>query len=77
MPKILITGNGFDLSLGLPTSYSDFINVLNSLKNCGEVDFHSVYSNSSNYDVITEKHKVFSFNYEKIETLKIEIQNNL
>lgn len=77
MPKILITGNGFDLSLGLPTSYSDFINILNSLKNNGDIDFESVYSNRSNYDIITKKYKVFSFDYEKIETLKIEIQNNL
>jgi len=77
MPKILITGNGFDLSLGLPTSYSDFINILNSLNNYGDIDFDSVYSNSSNYGIITEKYKVFSFDYEKMETLKIEIRNNL
>ncbi|MFT5891279.1 MAG: hypothetical protein ACI9Y7_001380 [Dokdonia sp.] len=77
MPKILITGNGFDLSLGLPTSYSDFINILNSLNNYGDVDFDSIYSNSDNYKQITEEYKVFSFDYEKIETLKIEIQNNL
>lgn len=28
MKKILITGNGFDLSYNLPTSYNDFINIL-------------------------------------------------
>jgi hypothetical protein len=77
MPKILITGNGFDLSLGLPTSYSDFINILNSLNNYGDIDFDSVYRNSSNYDLITEKYKVFNFDYDKIDTLKIEIRNNL
>ena len=32
MPKILITGNGFDLNLNLPTSYSDFIKILSNLK---------------------------------------------
>lgn len=77
MPKILITGNGFDLSLGLPTSYNDFINILNSLNNYGDIDFDSVYSNSSNYEQITEKYKAFRFDDEKIETLKIEIRNNL
>lgn len=33
MPKILITGNGFDLSFGLPTGYSDFINICKKLQN--------------------------------------------
>jgi len=77
MPKILITGNGFDLSLGLPTSYSDFINILNSLNNEVDIDFNSVYSKSFNYDIISQKYKVFSFDYEKIEILKNEINNNL
>ncbi|WNH12504.1 AbiH family protein [Thalassobellus suaedae] len=77
MPKILITGNGFDLSLGLPTSYSDFINILNSLDNYGEINFDSVYSNCSNYEQITKKYNVFSIDCEKIEILKVEIQSNL
>jgi len=32
MPKILITGNGFDLNFGLPTLYSDFIQILNFIQ---------------------------------------------
>ncbi|MEJ5055458.1 AbiH family protein [Sphingobacterium sp. MYb382] len=39
MPKILITGNGFDLSFDLPTGYSDFINICNKLKNCTEFNW--------------------------------------
>ena len=77
MPKILITGNGFDLSLGLPTSYSDFINILNSLDNNLDIDFDSIYSKSSNYDLISKNYKVFSFDDKKLEVLKIEIKNNL
>ena len=33
MPKILITGNGFDLNFGLPTGYSDFIKICKKLQN--------------------------------------------
>jgi hypothetical protein len=33
MPKILIIGNGFDLSFGLPTGYSDFIKIYKKLQN--------------------------------------------
>jgi hypothetical protein len=29
MAKILITGNGFDLEYGLPTSFNDFIKIIN------------------------------------------------
>ncbi|MHC8949747.1 AbiH family protein [Sphingobacterium hungaricum] len=36
MPKILITGNGFDLSYGLPTGYSDFIKICQKLKDTKE-----------------------------------------
>jgi len=32
MPKILITGNGFDLNFCLPTLYSDFIQILNFIQ---------------------------------------------
>lgn len=47
MPKILITGNGFDLNFNLPTSYSDFINILSNLKDIEEYNFDSIYSKSS------------------------------
>lgn len=77
MPKILITGNGFDLSLGLPTSYNDFINILNSLNDNGELNFERIYSKSLNYNQINENYKSFNFNFEKIEILKAEIKTNL
>ncbi|UZJ64670.1 bacteriophage abortive infection AbiH family protein [Sphingobacterium sp. KU25419] len=39
MPKILITGNGFDLSFGLPTGYADFIKICKKLQNSNEFDW--------------------------------------
>ena len=45
MSKILITGNGFDLSYGLPTAYADFINILNHINTNGDLGFESIYSN--------------------------------
>ncbi|WP_286736643.1 MULTISPECIES: AbiH family protein [Sphingobacterium] len=40
MPKILITGNGFDLSFGLPTGYSDFIKICKKLKESSKFDWN-------------------------------------
>lgn len=77
MPKILITGNGFDLSLGLPTSYSDFIKIINSVNNLEVIDFETIYSQSSNYYAIIENYKPFSFDYEKIDILKTESKQSL
>ena len=77
MPKILITGNGFDLSLGLPTSYSDFIKILSSLNNNIQCNFNSIYNNCYNYELITKKYKIFDFDYAKIEALRTSILNNL
>ncbi|PRD48530.1 AbiH family protein [Sphingobacterium haloxyli] len=42
MPKILITGNGFDLSFGLPTAYSDFINICKKLQTCSEFNWEDL-----------------------------------
>jgi hypothetical protein len=77
MPKVLITGNGFDLSLGLPTSYSDFISIINLLNSGIEIDFESIYSKTGNYNNIKENYKTFKFEHEKIETLKAESKSNL
>ena len=52
MPKILITGNGFDLNLNLPTSYSDFIKILSNLKHIEDYNFESIYNASSSYKTI-------------------------
>ncbi|WP_367211276.1 AbiH family protein [Sphingobacterium sp. R2] len=42
MPKILITGNGFDLSFGLPTGYSDFIKICKKLKESSKFDWNDL-----------------------------------
>lgn len=42
MPKILITGNGFDLSFGLPTAYSDFMNICKKLQTCSEFNWEDL-----------------------------------
>lgn len=75
MPKILITGNGFDLNFGLPTLYSDFINILSSLDE-GEVTFQSVYSKTSNFEKISKNFKIFIFEQQNLKNLKDEIDRN-
>lgn len=78
MPKVLITGNGFDLNFNLPTTYSDFINILNSLEKNNNIDFESIYSNSNNFENIKSNFKNnIEFDIEKITSLKILIKNNL
>jgi len=76
MPKILVTGNGFDLNLGLPTSYSDFIKILIHTET-REINFESIFSNSQNYNLISQNYNMFDFDKEKLEKLKNEISNNL
>lgn len=49
MPKILITGNGFDLYHGLPTKYGHFIYVMNNiskLKSKSHYNFIEIFDNS-------------------------------
>lgn len=75
MPKILITGNGFDLNLGLPTSYSDFIKILIQTEN-SEINFESIYSNSQNYHLIKENFNPFVFDEDKLSKLRNEISDN-
>lgn len=78
MPKILITGNGFDLSFGLPTSYKDFISILSCLESIESNTFDNIYKNSLNYQKITSCfHSDISFSEENIEKLKNLLQQNL
>ncbi|MFC0604417.1 AbiH family protein [Winogradskyella pulchriflava] len=77
MPKILITGNGFDLSFGLPTSYNEFINILNSLNSYEEPNFDTIYSHSNNFEKLSEYYKKFDFDLEKTQLLRQSIQDNL
>lgn len=77
MPKILVTGNGFDLNYGFPTSYSDFINILNHIKMSHDLDFDIIYSKCSKHQEIINNFKSFIFDKEKIEILENEIKKNL
>ena len=78
MPKILITGNGFDLHFGLPTAYKDFIIILSSLESISSYTFENIYLNSSNYTkIVSSYNKDISFNPESIENLEDLLKQNL
>lgn len=77
MPKILITGNGFDLNFNLPTHYTDFINILNFIKQKDSFQFHKVYSSVYKYEDILKDYKPFKLDDEAIRKLKILLENNL
>lgn len=70
MPKILITGNGFDLNYGLPTSYSDFMRILNYITNYDDLSFNAIYNNSSNFSSLQTNFNEFEINLSEIEKLK-------
>lgn len=76
MPKVLITGNGFDLNIGLPTSYSDFIKVLRFLEQDKPINFESVYSYTNDYNKIVTMFTPFNLDIENIEKLRVEIEHN-
>lgn len=78
MPKILITGNGFDLNLNLPTSYSDFIKILSNLKDIKEYNFDSIYNASSSYESIKKKFdNSIRFKKNEIDELKDLLNKSL
>ena len=52
MPRILITGNGFDLHHNLPTCYEDFMKITKFVSKNHEIDFDSLYKNAKNYEAI-------------------------
>lgn len=52
MPRILITGNGFDLHHNLPTWYEDFMKIVKFISENQETDFDSIYKNAKNYEGI-------------------------
>lgn len=76
MAKILITGNGFDLSLGLPTSYADFINILNHISDSEAFTFSEIYSKSNSYSVIESNFNFFKVDILKIKNLKTQLLHN-
>lgn len=77
MPKILITGNGFDLNIGLPTGYMDFIRILNYLEGNSNFEFDKIYSNSSNYQKILDSYQKFNFDPSELDLLKNELKTNI
>lgn len=74
MPKILITGNGFDLNENLPTKYSDFLSVINFIVSSHENNFDSIIKNIECYiylaiNYYTDDITIDSKNLEKIKLL--------
>jgi hypothetical protein len=66
--RILITGNGFDLALGLPTSYSNFITAIQYVQKSkdGLVFLQDISPN--NYDKLAEHYKLqTSYDLNKIK----------
>lgn len=76
MPKILITGNGFDISCGLPTQYSDFINILSHIESTSNITFEDIYSQTKTQEKIKTDFNSFEFNVEKIEALRNQLKDN-
>lgn len=77
MPNILITGNGFDLSFGLPTAYSHFITILNEIKNNASIDYEFIPKTTLSNNILKQHFKEFELDKTKIDLLKIEIKDNL
>ncbi|WP_289664523.1 AbiH family protein [Flavobacterium panacagri] len=77
MPKILITGNGFDLNIGLPTSYNDFIKILRHIEKNNDYSFESIFSNSSNYNQISKNYTPFNIDQIELNKLKTTLEHNL
>lgn len=76
MPKVLITGNGFDLHYGLPTYYSDFIRILAFIEKTQKTDFDSIYSNCYNYEGIKDNFNSFELDINQIENIRELIKIN-
>lgn len=79
MPKIFITGNGFDLSLGLPTAYNDFIRVMSYVKSAQltDINFQTVFSKLENHEKFFEQFEAFELDTTEIEKIKPLLKKNL
>lgn len=77
MPKILITGNGFDLNIGLPTSYNDFINILSHIEVSQDLNFNDIYQKTSNFDIIQKNYDRFKIDKENLAKLITQLKHNL
>ena len=75
MPRILITGNGFDLHHKLPTTYKDFIKIIDYLINNQDYSFSKIYENSHNFETLKENfNEDIHFAEENLKSI-IEIAN--
>lgn len=78
MPRILITGNGFDLHNKLPTTYKDFIRIVNYLSNNEDYCFSSIYENSETFQTIEKNFKNdIKFDESYIQLINETAQKNL
>ena len=62
MPKILITGNGFDLYYGLPTSYNDMMEALMIVENTEDLSISSFENANGNWKRIHDKGVCYRIN---------------
>lgn len=74
MKKILVTGNGFDLHHELPTSYNNFIDILEVVDESIEFSFEKIF-NAVYKDI--QRINQFDLNIEKIQELKNLLKDNI
>ncbi len=88
MAKILITGNGFDLFHHLPTKYGHFMSIMKTIEGNNfskNISFEDLFGSffkdeyEIDYNLIVENYKVaqFKFEVDKINDLKVLLDNNL
>ncbi|MGJ1411273.1 AbiH family protein [Sphingobacterium thalpophilum] len=73
MPKILITGNGFDLSFGLPTGYSDFLKICKKLQSSKEFDWSDL---KDDIIVLKNSENLPNSDFLDFETFKEKLNEN-
>jgi hypothetical protein len=78
MPKVLITGNGFDLHLGLPTRYSDFIRIMKFVNKSDDEDltFQNLYRNLSEPESFFSQFNSVDFDKDAVNKLKYSLKEN-
>lgn len=88
MPKILITGNGFDLFHNLPTKYQHFMSIMKTIEAndfTDKVSFEGLFGNDfkddspNDYKGITDDYDVQKLFFEssKLNEIKILLETNL
>ncbi|MCJ7933323.1 MAG: bacteriophage abortive infection AbiH family protein [Chryseobacterium sp.] len=78
MPRILITGNGFDLHHKLPTTYKDFIKIVDYISQNHNSDFENVYKNSDSFAMIKDSFSTdIKFDQNNIELITETANKNI